>query len=470
MTSSRGLSRLFFTRAWHRNVAQARRRISCSHVHERTNSCPPLHTRVRERKEATQTDAESKKNSGDKTDRATMRSTTHTLNYVCVQTKKRERHNCWNPDKGTKHTRKHGRHKEYKQVPKHDRGLFIHFVTKTSRSTHCCTQKGEKQHPYWQNVLTVQTHYKIRKLSHDTAPKRKEANSCWVYKVSSNRRRTSIGTRVFLCWQEDRSLKWCMASSKINDVPDWAVGFNNLLNTKLRSVSLKMFNQAWEDTLMGMENEPQRGFLESLLVKVVSHEECLGALPFGPSSSDRAKELQKIESHGSQTIWKSQQQERSPRSKKEADRTERAIPDTSVQGVGDDTRGDRRQWTATGSCSRGAVFVVHDDQKRKKRDRSKAKTTQLVESTVSSTDPFRKQTLAPALGKTSQVQMSNLIAFTKDGEWQEWWRLASSLHIAEDSMQSRIQHVSTSLGRMIDCPGPGGKEKGDTFKNSDAIA
>ena len=78
---------------FHASVTQQRSsgpktRISCFHVHERTNSCPPLQTRVREKKEATQTDAENRKNSGDKTDRATMRSTTHTSNYVCVQTKR----------------------------------------------------------------------------------------------------------------------------------------------------------------------------------------------------------------------------------------------------------------------------------------------------------------------------------------------------------------------------------------------
>ena len=92
-----------------------------------------------EKKGATQTDAENMKNSGDKTDRATMRSTTHTSNYVCVQTKKGKDTTV----EFTKDTRKHDRHKEYKQFQKtrilstlaeHDRGLFIQFVTKTSRS------------------------------------------------------------------------------------------------------------------------------------------------------------------------------------------------------------------------------------------------------------------------------------------------------------------------------------------------
>ena len=51
MTSSRGLSSSF---VFHASVTQQRSsgsktRISCSHVHERTNSCPPLQTRVREK-------------------------------------------------------------------------------------------------------------------------------------------------------------------------------------------------------------------------------------------------------------------------------------------------------------------------------------------------------------------------------------------------------------------------------------
>ena len=41
-----------------------------------------------EKKGATQIDAENMKNSGDETDRTTMRSTTHAPNYDCVQTKK----------------------------------------------------------------------------------------------------------------------------------------------------------------------------------------------------------------------------------------------------------------------------------------------------------------------------------------------------------------------------------------------
>ena len=62
-------------------------RFSCSHVHEKnTHPCKQGF----EKKGATQTDAENMENSGDKTDRATMRSTTHTSNCVCVQTKKGE--------------------------------------------------------------------------------------------------------------------------------------------------------------------------------------------------------------------------------------------------------------------------------------------------------------------------------------------------------------------------------------------
>ena len=55
---------------FHASVTQQRSsgsktRISCSHVHGRPNSCPPFQTRAREKKEATQTDAENRKNSGD---------------------------------------------------------------------------------------------------------------------------------------------------------------------------------------------------------------------------------------------------------------------------------------------------------------------------------------------------------------------------------------------------------------------
>ena len=48
------------------------------------------------------------------------------------------------------------------------------------------------------------------------------------------------------------------------------VGKNDLLNIELRSDSLKMFDQAWEETLMAMEIGLDRAFLESL---------CQNALP-----------------------------------------------------------------------------------------------------------------------------------------------------------------------------------------------
>ena len=95
-----------------------------------------------EKKEATQTDAESKKNSGDKTDRATMRSTTHTSNYVCVQTKKGKDTTVEISTKepripenmvGTKNTNNF-KTRISSTLAEHDRGLFIQFVTKTSRS------------------------------------------------------------------------------------------------------------------------------------------------------------------------------------------------------------------------------------------------------------------------------------------------------------------------------------------------
>ena len=95
-----------------------------------------------EKKEATQTDAESKKNSGDETDRATMRSTTHTSNYVCVQTKKgktqllnsRQRNQGYQKTWSAQRIQTMSKHASRPLFAEHDRGLFIQFVTKTSKS------------------------------------------------------------------------------------------------------------------------------------------------------------------------------------------------------------------------------------------------------------------------------------------------------------------------------------------------
>ena len=95
-----------------------------------------------EKKGATQTDAENMKNSGDETDRATMRSTTHTSNYVCVQTKNEKDATVEFSTKepriptnmvGTKNTNNF-KTRISSTLAEHDRGLFIQFVTKTSRS------------------------------------------------------------------------------------------------------------------------------------------------------------------------------------------------------------------------------------------------------------------------------------------------------------------------------------------------
>ena len=96
-----------------------------------------------EKKGATQTDAENMKNSGDETDRATMRSTIHTSNHVCVQTKKVKDATVEFSTKepripknvvGTKNTNNFIKTRISSTLAEHDRGLFIQFVTKTLRS------------------------------------------------------------------------------------------------------------------------------------------------------------------------------------------------------------------------------------------------------------------------------------------------------------------------------------------------
>ena len=116
-------------------------RLSCSHVHGRTNNTP-LQTRVREKRGATQTDAENMKNSGDNTGRATMRSTTHTPQLCLHADPKREDKTVEFSTKepripenmvGTKNTN-NCKTRISSTPAEHDRGLFIQFVTKASRS------------------------------------------------------------------------------------------------------------------------------------------------------------------------------------------------------------------------------------------------------------------------------------------------------------------------------------------------
>ena len=92
-----------------------------------------------EKKGATQTDAESKKNSRDETDRATMRSTTHTSKYVCVQTKRGKKTQLLNSRQRNQGYQKTWSAQRIQTISKtrisstpaeHDRGLSIQFVTK----------------------------------------------------------------------------------------------------------------------------------------------------------------------------------------------------------------------------------------------------------------------------------------------------------------------------------------------------
>ena len=132
-----------------------------------------------EKKEATQTDAESKKNSGDKTDRATMRSTTHTSKYVCVQTKGEKDTTVENSTRepripenmvGTKNTNNF-KTRISSTLAEHDRGLFIQFVTKLRDpwpSENAETQKllHTERRKITSTLTKCLAHYKIRKLSH----------------------------------------------------------------------------------------------------------------------------------------------------------------------------------------------------------------------------------------------------------------------------------------------------------------
>ena len=130
MTSSRGLSQLF-SRA-------SKTRLSCSHVHEK-NTHP--RKQVFEKKETIQFDAENMENSGDKTDRATMRSTTHTPQLCLHADQQGDKTVEFFPEEpripentvGTQNT--NSCKTRISSTPaEHDCGLFIQFVTKTSTS------------------------------------------------------------------------------------------------------------------------------------------------------------------------------------------------------------------------------------------------------------------------------------------------------------------------------------------------
>ena len=157
---------VFHASVTHQRSSGSKTRISCSHVHERTNSLPTLANKGFEKKGTTQTDAENMKNSGDKTDRATMHSTTHTSKYVCVLTKKVKKTQLLNsstkepriPENmvGTKNTNNFQKHASRPLSAEHgpwivhtirDKNFEILGQVRMLKRKSCCTQKGEKQYP-----------------------------------------------------------------------------------------------------------------------------------------------------------------------------------------------------------------------------------------------------------------------------------------------------------------------------------
>ena len=81
-----------------------------------------------------------------------------------------------------------------------------------------------------------------------------------------------------------------------------AIGMNDLLNIELRNDSLKMFDQAWDETLMAMDIETNMAFVEGLyyrrLEKSTLMRNSSAHIQFGSSSPNRAKEVHNIESNG----------------------------------------------------------------------------------------------------------------------------------------------------------------------------
>ena len=78
---------------------------------------------------------------------------------------------------------------------------------------------------------------------------------------------------------------------------------NDFLNIVLVSDNVKKFDQAWEQTLMGLESEPEEDLLEGLTPSAVgevdSLAKCFGAffISFRSGSPRKAEELLEVDSY-----------------------------------------------------------------------------------------------------------------------------------------------------------------------------
>ena len=161
-----------------------------------------------------------------------------------------------------------------------------------------------------------------------------------------------------------------------------------MFNIPLWTDNLKMFDRAWEETLVALEKAPQadqtEGCYHGQLEKVDSHGECFGTIPCGSGSRKRAQALPKVESTG-HTFRNISNKKFSWLMKKKG----RVEDDpSSTKDLGDGMNVDSRRCRPTGSRARGADCAFkHDDQKGGKRKGDK--TTENAECAKPSTAFFQ---------------------------------------------------------------------------------
>ena len=158
-------------------------------------------------------------------------------------------------------------------------------------------------------------------------------------------------------WKTDRSLDLrCLVESTTYEGGPLAE--NDLLNIELCNDNLKMFDMAWEVALMVMHVELDMGLMDGLYFRQLEKSTLMmSALAlYHPDQVQESTIYTKLKTMVTDLVY--DQQQDSFTSHKEKDRVKDKQPQSILPKQCDEKKGDCKQWTSQGSCSRGASWAI----------------------------------------------------------------------------------------------------------------
>ena len=253
---------------------------------------------------------------------------------------------------------------------------------------------------------------------------------------------------------------------------------NELLNVEVRSVTLKMFGLAWEQTLMAMELEPVVALLEGAYyispIEVDPHEERFWPHTIRIKFTEKRQRVNTKLKAMVTDILEYQQKEALIFQEEKSLVKDRGMPAfPSKKDKCDGKKGDCRRWTNKSSCPRRSKCAFeHDDRNRGRGDKR-----QRTPTPPNRRLPSPKPEVSNLTGNIPSERDDRLPRYNcnGEGEWPErrQFRLLapSVLNISEKkSVQRSRQCPFVHLSKDDRHSSAKRAAQGDTVKDSSAIA